>query len=90
MQLVAAPVIERIGGLSADEPIPRQRAELAEDLPGAPGWLRLVHACLDGGVVRPIFARPSRLSAMAAADGFLRVPEAGLRAGEMVEVDLYR
>ena len=58
--------------------------------PGAPGWLRLVHACLEGGVVRPIFARPSRLSAMAAADGFLRVPEAGLRAGEMVEVDLYR
>lgn len=90
MQLVATPVIERIGGVSADEPIPRQRAELAEDLAGAPGGLRLVHACLEGGVVRPIFARPSRLSAMAAADGFLRVPEAGLQAGEMVEVDLYR
>ena len=49
-----------------------------------------MHACLDGGVVRPIFARPSRLSAMAAADGFLRVPEDGLQAGEVVEVDLYR
>jgi molybdopterin molybdotransferase len=90
MQLVGVPAIERVGGLSADEPIPRQRGELTEDVPGAPGVLRLVHACLEGSAVRPVFARPSRLSAMAASDGFLRVPESGLRAGSMVDVDLYR
>jgi molybdopterin molybdotransferase len=89
MQLVGAPTIARVGGLSADEPPPRQRSELADDVPGAPGVLRLVHACLDGGVVRPLFARPSRLSAMAASNGFLRVPETGLQAGSMVDVDLY-
>jgi molybdopterin molybdotransferase len=90
MQLVGAPAIERVGGLSAEEAIPRLRAELAEDVPGAPGALRLVHTCLGGGVARPLFARPSRLSAMAASDGFLRVPETGLSAGSMVDVDLYR
>jgi molybdopterin molybdotransferase len=89
MQLVGAPTIARVGGLSADEPSPRLLGELAEDVPGAPGVLRLVHACLEGGVVRPLFARPSRLSAMTASNGFLRVPESGLQAGSRVDVDLY-
>ncbi|HEU0195370.1 MAG TPA: molybdopterin molybdotransferase MoeA [Gaiellales bacterium] len=89
MQLVCAPVIGRVGGLALDDPPARRAGELAEDVPGAPGVLRLVHARLEERLVRPVFARPSRLSAMAAADGLLRVPGSGLRAGQRVEIELY-
>ena len=89
MQLVGGPVIGRVGGLADDDPPSARAGELAEDVPGAPGVLRLVHARLDGRVVRPLVARPSRLSVMAGADGFLRVPEPGFRSGQTVDVDLY-
>ena len=90
MQLVAAPVIERIGGLSADEPIPRQRADWPRTSRGPrerSAWC--TRASMAGSSAR---SSPGRRGCRQwpPADGFLRVPEDGLQAGEVVEVDLYR
>ncbi|SFK75203.1 molybdopterin molybdotransferase MoeA [Geodermatophilus ruber] len=91
-RLVGVPVLRRIGGCLRPPPEPRTRARLARQVPSAAGRLDVVQVRLDDGVAEPIFGHSALLSVLAAADGYVLVPEAatGLAAGAEVEVVLYQ
>jgi molybdopterin molybdotransferase len=91
-RLVGLPVLRLVGGCLRPPPEPSTRARLARDVPSAAGRLDVVQVRLDDGVATPIFGHSALLSVLAAADGYVLVPEAatGLAAGAEVEVVLYQ
>jgi molybdopterin molybdotransferase len=95
-RLVGLPVLRLVGGCLHPPPEPTTRARLARDVPSASGRLDVVQVRLDDGVAgrvaEPLFGHSALLSVLAAADGYVVVPEAatGLPAGAEVEVVLHR
>jgi len=75
--LLALPGLLRLAGFPAPG-FPVKRARLAEDVQGTPGWTRVIRGRLEDGPeglsFRPITA-PSRLTALARAQGLLILPE---------------
>jgi molybdopterin molybdotransferase len=91
-RLIGVPLVRMVGGCTDPPPEPAVHATLARDLPSAAGRLDVVQVRLSGGRAEPLFGSSSLLSILAAADGYVVVPEAatGLAAGSEVEVTLYR
>jgi molybdopterin molybdotransferase len=91
-RLIGMPIVRMVGGCTEAPPEPSVRARLTRDLPSAAGRLDVVQVRLAGKDAEPLFGSSSLLSILAAADGYLLVPEAatGLAAGSDVEVMLYR
>jgi molybdopterin molybdotransferase len=91
-RLIGMPLVRRVGGWTAQPLVGTVHATLARDLPSAAGRLDVVQVRLnDGGLAEPIFGSSALVSVLAAADGYLVVPEDanGLSAGEAVEVFPY-
>jgi molybdopterin molybdotransferase len=78
--------------VTAPPPEPSVRARLERDLPSAAGRLDIVQVALRDGVATPLFGASALLSILAAADGYVVVPDdaTGLQAGSEVDVILYR
>ena len=94
-RLVGLPVLHRLGGCVAPPPEPRVRARLSRQVASAAGRLDVVQVRLSSGAsvdAEPILGHSALLSLLAAADGYVVVPEAatGLAAGTEVMVTLYR
>jgi molybdopterin molybdotransferase len=91
-RLIGMPIVRMVGGCTEPPPEPSVRARLTRDLPSAAGRVDVVQVRLEGENAEPLFGSSSLLSILAAADGYLIVPEAatGLGAGSEVEVMLYR
>jgi molybdopterin molybdotransferase len=91
-RLVGMPAIRLIGGCTEPPPEPVVAARLARDLPSAAGRLDVVQVTLDDGAAMPLRGPSALLSLLAAADGYVVVPEeaTGLDAGATVDVTLYR
>jgi len=94
-RLVGLPVLHRLGGCVAPPPEPRVRARLSRQVASAGGRLDVVQVRLSSGTsldAEPILGHSALLSLLAAADGYVVVPEAatGLAAGTEVMVTLYR
>jgi molybdopterin molybdotransferase len=106
-RLIGMPIVRLVGGCTEPPPEPSVRARLTRDLPSAAGRLDVVQVRLAGTsphapgrpagaaglpAAEPLFGSSSLLSILAAADGYLLVPEAatGVGAGSEVEVMLYR
>jgi molybdopterin molybdotransferase len=91
-RLIGMPIVRMVGGCTEPPPEPSVRARLTRDLPSAAGRVDVVQVRLAGDDAEPLFGSSSLLSILAAADGYLLVPEAatGLAAGSEVEVMLYR
>jgi molybdopterin molybdotransferase len=90
-RLIGMPVVRRAGGWTAENRPGTIRGRLTRDLPSAAGRLDVVQVRLDGGQVEPLFGPSALLSVLAAADGYLIVPEDanGLSAGNDVDVFPY-
>jgi molybdopterin molybdotransferase len=84
-------IVRRVGGSEVDPPSATARAVLVRDLPSAAGRLDVVQVRVGNGRAEPLFGKSALLSVLAAADGFVVVPEevSGLFAGTDVEVELY-
>jgi molybdopterin molybdotransferase len=93
-RLVGLPVLHRLGGCVAPPPEPRVRARLSRQVASAGGRLDVVQVRLSSASLdaEPILGHSALLSLLAAADGYVVVPEAatGLAAGTEVMVTLYR
>jgi molybdopterin molybdotransferase len=106
-RLIGMPIVRLVGGCTEPPPEPSVRARLTRDLPSSAGRLDVVQVRLAGTsphapgrpagaaglpAAEPLFGSSSLLSILAAADGYLLVPEAatGVGAGSEVEVMLYR
>ena len=91
-RLVGVPLVRLVGGVTAPPPDAVVRARLARDLPSAAGRLDVVQVRLAGGEAEPLFGKSALLSMLAAADGYVVVPEpaTGLPAGADVDVVLLR
>jgi molybdopterin molybdotransferase len=91
-RLVGLPLLRRVGGCLTPPPEPTTRARLARQVPSAAGRLDVVQVRLCDGSAEPIFGHSALLSVLAAADGYLIVPEAatGVAAGAEVDVVLYQ
>jgi molybdopterin molybdotransferase len=91
-RLVGVPILRHVGGCTEPPPEPTARATLARELRSATGRLDVVQIRLRGGEAEPLFAPSALLSTLAAADGYVVVPEeaSGLYAGTEVDVTLYR
>lgn len=90
-RLVGMPVVRLVAGCTWAPPRPKARAVLARDLPSAAGRLDVAQVRLADGLAEPLFGKSALLSILAAADGYVLVPEeaSGLFAGTEVEVELY-
>jgi molybdopterin molybdotransferase len=90
-RLVGMRIVRRVGGSEVDPPSATARAMLVRDLPSAAGRLDVVQVRVGNGRAEPLFGKSALLSVLAAADGFVVVPEevSGLFAGTDVEVELY-
>lgn len=89
---IGMPVVRRVGGWTVEPAVGSMRVRLSRDLPSAAGRLDVVQVRLsDAGLAEPIFGSSALLSVLAAADGYLIVPEDanGLSAGEPVDVFPY-
>ena len=70
-------------------------AELARNLPSAPGREDLIRVKLEqngeGMIAHPLMGNSAMISTMTAADGFITVPleQEGLKAGTEVRVTLF-
>jgi molybdopterin molybdotransferase len=89
---LALPGLLRLSG-RAPEPFPRRRAVLTEPVGGDPDWTQFVQVRLAwrrGRLHATPLGRGSRLQALAAAEGLVRVPEgiARLTAGEEAELQV--
>lgn len=95
-RLIGMPIVRRVGGCTSPPPEPSVSARLTRDLPSAAGRVDVAQVRIDGECgareATPLFGSSSLLSIMAAADGYVTVPEAatGLARGSEVEVTLYR
>jgi molybdopterin molybdotransferase len=91
-RLVGVPLVRRIGGCTTPPPEPVAPARLARDLPSSAGRLDIVQVSVRDGTATPLFGPSALLSVLAAADGYVVVPEeaTGLDAGTTVDVTLYR
>ncbi len=91
-RLVGVPIVRLVGGVTAPPPEPTTRATLARELRSATGRVDVVQVRLRDGEAEPLFGPSALLSTLAAADGYVVVPEeaSGLYAGAEVEVVLYR
>jgi molybdopterin molybdotransferase len=91
-RLLGVPLVRLVGGVTAPPPDPVVRARLSRDLASAAGRLDVVHVRLGDGVAEPLFGKSALLSMLAAADGYVVVPEAatGLPAGADADVVLLR
>jgi molybdopterin molybdotransferase len=91
-RLVGLPVLRLVGGCAEPAPEPVVRATLSRELRSATGRLDVVQVRLADGRAEPLFAPSALLSTLAAADGYVVVPEeaSGLYAGTEVDVTLYR
>jgi molybdopterin molybdotransferase len=91
-RLVGVPVLRLVGGCAEPAPEPVVRATLSRDLRSATGRLDVVQVRLADGRADPLFAPSALISTLAAADGYVTVPEeaSGLYAGTEVDVTLYR
>jgi molybdopterin molybdotransferase len=91
-RLIGVPVVRIIGGCTAPPPEPVIAARLARDLPSAAGRLDVAQVTVMDGTATPLHGPSAVLSLLSAADGYVVVPEeaTGLRAGETVDVTLYR
>jgi len=91
-RLVGLPVLRLVGGCLQPPPEPSTRARLARDVPSAAGRLDVVQVRLCDGRAHPVFGHSALLSVLAAADGYVLVPEpaTGLSAGVEVEVVRYQ
>jgi molybdopterin molybdotransferase len=86
------PLVRLAGGVTEPPPDPVVRARLARDLPSAAGRLDVVQVRLREGIAEPLFGKSALLSMLAAADGYVVVPEpaTGLPGGADVDVVLLR
>ena len=91
-RLLGVPLVRLVGGVTGAPPEPVVRARLARDLPSAAGRLDVVQVRLHEGTAEPLFGKSALLSMLAAADGYVIVPEpaTGLPAGTGVDVVLLR
>jgi molybdopterin molybdotransferase len=91
-RLIGVPLLRLVGGVTETPPDPVVRARLARDLPSAAGRLDVVQVRLREGLAEPLFGKSALLSMLAAADGYVVVPEpaTGLPGGADVEVILLR
>jgi molybdopterin molybdotransferase len=91
-RLVGMPLVRLVGGITVPPPDPVVRARLARDLPSAAGRLDVVQVRLHDGLAEPLFGKSALLSMLAAADGYVVVPEpaTGLAGGTDVDVVLLR
>jgi molybdopterin molybdotransferase len=91
-RLVGVPVLRLVGGCAEPPPEPVVPATLSRDVRSATGRLDVVQVRLADGRAEPLFGPSALLSTLAAADGYLVVPEdaSGLYAGTEVDVTLYR
>ena len=91
-RLIGVPLVRLVGGITAPPPDPVVRARLERDLPSAAGRLDVVQVRLRGGLAAPLFGKSALLSMLAAADGYVVVPEpaTGLAGGTDVDVVLLR
>jgi molybdopterin molybdotransferase len=91
-RLIGIPVVRIIGGCTSPPPEPVVAARLARDLPSAAGRLDVAQVTVSDGTATPLHGPSAVLSLLSAADGYVVVPEeaTGLRAGETVDVTLYR
>lgn len=90
-RLIGMPVVRLVGGCAGAPPEPSARARLSRNLASATGRLDVVQVTVDGGVATPLFGASALLSVLAAADGYIVIPEeaTGLDAGTEVDVVLY-
>jgi molybdopterin molybdotransferase len=91
-RLVGMPLVRLVGGCTAPPPEPVVTARLARDLPSSTGRLDVVQVTVRDGTATPLFGPSALLSVLAAADGYVVVPEeaTGLDAGTAIDVTLYR
>jgi molybdopterin molybdotransferase len=91
-RLVGISLLRLVGGCVAAPPEPVVAARLARDLPSATGRLDVVQVKLRAGTADPLLGPSALLSMLAAADGYVVIPEeaTGLAAGTTVDVTLYR
>jgi molybdopterin molybdotransferase len=91
-RLVGVPVLRLLGGCTDPPPEPVVPATLDREVRSATGRLDVVQVRLADGRAEPLFAPSALLSTLAAADGYVVVPEqdSGLYAGTAVDVTLYR
>ena len=91
-RLIGVPLVRLVGGITAPPPDPVVRARLERDLPSAAGRLDVVQVRLRDGHAEPLFGKSALLSMLAAADGYVVVPEpaTGLAGGTDVDVVLLR
>jgi molybdopterin molybdotransferase len=91
-RLVGIPLVRLVGGCTAPPPEPVVTARLARDLPSSSGRLDVVQVTVRDGTATPLFGPSALLSVLAAADGYVVVPEeaTGLDAGTAIDVTLYR
>jgi molybdopterin molybdotransferase len=91
-RLIGVPLVRLVGGCSAPPPEPVVAARLTRDLPSAAGRLDVVQVRIRDGAATPLFGPSALLSVLAAADGYVVVPEeaTGIDAGTTVDVTLYR
>jgi molybdopterin molybdotransferase len=90
-RLVGMPIVRLVGGATQPPPSPSARARLARDVPSAAGRFDVVQVTVSDGIAMPLFGASALLSILAAADGYVVVPDAatGLVAGSEVDVTLY-
>jgi molybdopterin molybdotransferase len=91
-RLIGVALVRLVGGYTAPPPEPVMSARLARNLPSSAGRLDVVQVTVHAGVATPLFGPSALLSVLAAADGYVVVPEeaTGLDAGTTVDVTLYR
>jgi molybdopterin molybdotransferase len=90
-RLIGLPLVRLVGGCTAVAPQLTVTARLARDLPSAAGRLDVAQVTLRDGTATPLHGPSALLSLLAAADGYVVVPEeaTGIGAGATVEVTLY-
>jgi molybdopterin molybdotransferase len=91
-RLVGVPLVRLVGGVTEPPRDAVVRARLERDLPSAAGRLDVVQVRLRDGLAEPLFGKSALLSMLAAADGYVVVPEpaTGLPGGSEVDVVLLR
>jgi molybdopterin molybdotransferase len=91
-RLIGVPLVRLVGGVTEPPPDPVVRAWLERDVPSAAGRLDVVQVRLREGLAEPLFGKSALLSMLAAADGYVVVPEpaTGLAGGADVDVVLLR
>jgi molybdopterin molybdotransferase len=91
-RLVGLPLLRRVGRVTVPPLEPSTTARLARSVASSAGRLDVVQVRLADDVATPLFGHSALLSVLAAADGYVVVPEAatGLDEGAAVTVTLYR